>query len=126
MSIALDKMIYEKKANGCAYCGDTSRSFSLGGLEQYIGLVLLGEDSRQEITVEDYKEFCESQCCRYIGAFIINDMSDKTRGRFWNEVNNFKKKYNIEDLLLNECVLLLYAPRETPEQRSERILKSMC
>jgi len=50
-------------------------------------------------------------------------MGDKTRERFWDEVNDFKKKYNIDNLLLNDYVLLLYTLRETPEQRAERITK---
>jgi hypothetical protein len=54
-------------------------------------------------------------------------MGDRARERFWDEVNDFKKKYNIQDLLLDNYgarqVLLLYTLRETPEQRTERIIK---
>jgi hypothetical protein len=113
--------IYEKKG-GCNYCGDVSLRLDMKRLEPY-GIFLLGEDSRKEITVENYKKYCEEFCCHYIGAFIINDMGDRTRGYFWDEINDFKKKYNIETNLLNEYVLLLYTLRETPEQRAERIIK---
>jgi len=96
-----------KRGGFCNYCGDTRRLLDMNRLKGY-GLFLLGEDSRKEITVENYKKFCEEHCCHYIGAFIIDDMSDRTRGRFWDEVNDFKKKYNIESILLNDYTLLLY------------------
>ena len=113
--------IYEKKG-GCNYCGDVSRRLDMNRLKTF-GIFLLGEDSLQKITVEDYKKYCEGHCCHYIGALVVYDMGDKARERFWNEVNDFKKKYNIEDLLLDDYgtrqVLLLYTLRETPEQRAE-------
>ena len=117
--------IYEKKG-GCNYCGDVSRRLDMSRLKTF-GIFLLGEESLQKITVEDYKKYCEGYCCHYIGALVVYDMGDKARERFWDEVNDFKKKYNIQDLLLDNYgarqVLLLYTLRETPEQRTERIIK---
>ena len=72
------------------------------------GLFLLGENSRQEITVEDYKKYCERHEPYYIGAFIIDDMSDKKRSQFWDKVSEVKKKENLYSILLNEYVLLIY------------------
>jgi predicted RNA-binding Zn-ribbon protein involved in translation (DUF1610 family) len=80
-------------------------------VEKY-GFFLLGKDARTEIFHEDYEKFKNGSSLygSFIGIFIFDDTSDKTKAKFWKECYSFAKRYCFEGL--SDCVRLLFIKNE--------------
>jgi hypothetical protein len=74
-------------------------------MEQH-GFFLLGENAQKGMFKEHYETYSKKE--GFIGIFITNDMSDRSKAKFWKDFIAYQEKENIFAEGLFSCVYLLF------------------